>query len=94
MKNFKRVEILFEDHYSLGDDWFELDENEKPRLLSAIGFLVKEDEKYYYLASTYDLGIEKYQAGTAVLKSCVVDFHEYEQTQKDPDSKRRKSRRS
>lgn len=75
--NLPIVEIFWEDHYSLGDDWFELGYKHDICILSAIGYLVSEDDKYYYVACTYDLADKSYSAGTAVLKNCVVDFNIY-----------------
>lgn len=75
--NLPIVEIFWEDHYSLGDDWFEMGHKHEICILSAIGYLVSEDDKYYYVACTYDLNDKTYSAGTAVLKNCVVDFNIY-----------------
>lgn len=71
------VEIFWEDHYSIGDDWFEPGFKHEICVLSAIGYLVSEDEKYYYVACTYELETGNYSSGTAVLKNCVVDFRRY-----------------
>lgn len=68
------VEIFWEDHYSLGDDWFDQTHKHELLILSAIGYLVAEDDKYYYVACTYEIDTGKYSAGTAVLKNCVVKF--------------------
>lgn len=71
------VEVFWEDHYSIGDDWYEPGHSHPPCVLSAVGYLVDEDEMYYYVACTYELDSGKYSAGTAVLKNCVVRFKQY-----------------
>jgi len=78
MKTPKKVEILFEDHYSLGDTWHVVGDEHEVCILAVAGFLVKEDDKYYYVVNTYEPKTENYQAGTAVLKSCVIRYSEYE----------------
>jgi hypothetical protein len=74
---FPIVEIFWEDHYSLGDDWYEPGFKHDLCVLSAIGYLVSEDDKYYYVACTYEIDTGNYSSGTAVLKNCVVDFRKY-----------------
>ena len=71
------VEIFWEDHYSLGEEWFEPDAKHEICILSAVGYLVSQDDKYYYVACTYEMDSGHYQSGTAVLKNCVVDFNVY-----------------
>lgn len=71
------VEVLWEDHYSMGDDWYDHDHPHQPCILAAVGYLVKEDEMYYYVACTYELDTARYSAGTAVLKNCVIGFRKY-----------------
>lgn len=71
------VEILWEDHYSMGDDWYERDHPHVPCILAAVGYVVNEDDMYYYVACTYELESDKYSAGTAVLKNCVIGFRTY-----------------
>lgn len=71
------VEIFWEDHYSIGDDWYEPGHKHEICILSAVGYLVSEDDKYYYVSCTYELDSGNYSAGTAVLKSCVVDYRKY-----------------
>lgn len=96
MNDYKRVEIDFEDHYSIGDDWTLFEDHQEIRILKAIGWLAKEDEKYFYITSTYDMETKKFQAGTAILKNCVVSFLELgplTESQMDEESKP-KSRRS
>jgi hypothetical protein len=46
-------------------------------ILSAVGYLVAEDDDYYYIACTYELDSQKYSAGSAVLKNCVLNFRKY-----------------
>jgi hypothetical protein len=75
----KKVEVSFEDHYSLGEEWFSEIGERDVRLISCIGYLCHEDEKYYYIACTYDLLTKHFQAGTAVLKNCVVEFKYHEE---------------
>lgn len=71
------VEILWEDHYSIGDDWYDPDHPHVPCILAAVGYLVNQDEMYYYVACTYELDSGRYSAGTAVLKNCVIGFRTY-----------------
>lgn len=79
----KKVEIIFEDHYSLGDTWHEQEDGHDICILAVSGFLMKEDEKYYYVVNTYEPKTKNYQAGTAVLKNCVIKYTEYEDTPAD-----------
>lgn len=72
------VEIFWEDHYSIGDDWYEPGHAHQPCVLSSVGYLVDEDERYYYVACTYELDTGKYSCGSAVLKNCVVYFRKHE----------------
>ena len=76
------VEVHWEDHYSLGDDWHEPGYPHKPCILIAVGYLVAEDDMYYYVASTYEPATRQYSSGTAVLKKCVTEFHNLEHTKK------------
>lgn len=71
------VEVFWEDHYSIGDDWFEPGHHHELCILSAVGYLVAQDDLYYYIACTYDLRDGSYSAGTAVIKKCVTEFRTY-----------------
>lgn len=73
------VEVFWEDHYSIGDDWYEVDHKHEACVLSAVGYLVHEDDMYMYVACTYELDSGKYSAGTAVLKNCIVAYRQYTQ---------------
>lgn len=84
----KKVEILFEDHYSLGDTWHEEDDEHDVCILAVAGFLIKEDEKYYYVVNTYEPKTKNYQAGTAILKNCVIKYTEYEDSEQTSQSRR------
>lgn len=66
------VEIFWWDHYSIGDDWFDQDHKHQPCILSAVGYLVDQNEYYYWVASTFEVATGSYSAGTAVLKNCVT----------------------
>lgn len=77
MKTPRKVEVFFEDHYSLGEEWNHKKAKHDKCILSCLGYLVDEDETYYYLANTFEPKTKDYQAGTAVVKSCVVLFIEY-----------------
>lgn len=68
------VELLWEDHYSMGDEWYEPGHTHTMCILGAVGYLVKEDEDYYYVASTYEVETGNYSSGTAVLKNCVINY--------------------
>ena len=71
------VEVFWEDHFSMDDDWYEVGTPHTMCILSAVGYLVAEDSDYYYIACTYDLEDQKYSAGSAVLKNCVINFRQY-----------------
>lgn len=72
-KNFYPVvEVFWKDHYGLGDDWYDEDEKHELRILSAVGYLVGENDDYLFIAANYDFGNETYSGGTAVLKNCIV----------------------
>lgn len=71
------VEVFWEDHYSIGDDWFEPGHAHELCVLSAVGYLVGEDDLYYFIACTLDLRDGTYSAGTAVIKKCVTEFRTY-----------------
>ena len=73
------VEVFWEDHYSIGDDWYEADHKHEACVLAAVGYLVHEDDMYLYVACTYELDSGKYSAGTAVLKNCIVAYRQYTQ---------------
>jgi hypothetical protein len=77
METPRKIEVFFEDHYSLGEDWFEKGSKHEQCILSCLGYLVHEDETYYYIVNTFEPKTEDYQAGTAVVKSCVISFIEY-----------------
>ena len=92
MKTPKKVEIYFQDHYSLGEDWLEKDHSHSVYILTCLGYLVKEDPLYYYIANTWDPQSKEYQAGTAILKSCVVEYIEYGYRPKKSDRPKQPSR--
>jgi len=72
-KNFYPVvEVFWKDHYSMGDEWYDKDEKHELRILSAVGYLVSEDDEYLFIASNYDFGNDTYSGGTAVLKNCII----------------------
>jgi len=66
------VEVFWKDHYSLGDEWYDDLKDQPVRILSAVGYLVEEDEDYYYIACNFDFGSGQFSSGTAVLKNCIV----------------------
>lgn len=76
------VEIFWEDHYSMGDTWHEPDAKHETCMLSAVGYLVAENDLYYWVACTYELDNGNYSAGTAVLKKCVTHFMQYAPSRK------------
>lgn len=69
------VEVFWWDHYSIGDDWYEHNHKHQPCILSAVGYIVDENEYYYWLAATYEIATGSYSAGTAVLKNCVTQLN-------------------
>lgn len=71
-KFYPVVELFWKDHYSLGDEWYDEIPEADARILSAVGYLVGEDEDYYYVSCNYDFGNDQFSAGTAVLKNCIV----------------------
>ena len=71
------VEVFWEDHFSIDDDWYDIGTPHTMCILSAVGYLVAEDDDYYYIACTYELDSQKYSAGSAVLKNCVLNFRKY-----------------
>lgn len=66
------VEMFWWDHYSMGDDWHDRHYRHEPCILSAVGYVVDEDDMYYWVASTFEIATSMYSAGTAVLKNCVA----------------------
>lgn len=66
------IEVFWWDHYSLGDDWHDKHYRHQPCILSAVGYIVDEDDRYYWVASTYEIATGDYSSGTAVLKNCVT----------------------
>lgn len=78
MKTYRNIppviEVLWEDHFSMGDDWYDPDHKHVMCILGAVGYLVNEDDDYYYVASTYEIETGNYSAGTAVLKNCVINY--------------------
>jgi len=71
-KFYPVVELFWKDHYSLGDEWYDESPEADARIISATGYLVAEDDDYYYVCCNYDFGNHSYSGGTAVLKNCVV----------------------
>lgn len=69
------VEIYWKDHYSIGDDWHPANAKHEHCILSCVGYIVAEDDIYYWVASTYEPATGCYSSGTAVLKNCIVDMH-------------------
>lgn len=93
LSELKKVQIIFEDHYSLGDTWHEETDKHDICILAVAGFLMKEDDKYYYVVNTYEPKTKNYQSGTAVLKNCVIKYTEYEdpaETRAEPRSSKQK----
>ena len=76
------VEIFWEDHYSMGDTWHEPSDTHDTCILSAIGYLVAENDLYYWVACTYEMENGNYQGGTAVLKKCVTYYSVLVETRK------------
>ena len=66
------VEVFWKDHYAIGDDWYDEAQVANIRIISAIGYLVDEDDNYYYIAANYDFGNNTFSSGTAVLKNCIT----------------------
>ena len=66
------IEVFWWDHYSLGDDWHDKHYRHQPCILSAVGYVVDEDDRYYWVASTFEVATGDYSSGTAVLKNCVT----------------------
>lgn len=66
------VEVFWWDHYSLGDDWHDKHQRHQPCILSAVGYVVDQDDVYYWVASTFEIATGDYSSGTAVLKNCVT----------------------
>lgn len=73
------VEVFWWDHYSMGDEWHTSGAKHKPCILSAVGYLVAEDENYWWVTSTYEVETGSYSAGTAVLKNCVTKYNTVKQ---------------
>ena len=74
------VEVFWWDHYSIGDDWYHKGHRHDPCILSAVGYIVDENEYYYWVASTYEVSNGAYSSGTAVLKNCVTQLNELRPT--------------
>ena len=66
------IEVFWWDHYSMGDDWHDLYHRHDPCILSAVGYVVDQNDMYYWVASTFEIATGMYSAGTAVLKNCVT----------------------
>jgi hypothetical protein len=66
------VEVFWWDHYSIGDNWYDKHDTHEPCILSAVGYVVAENNHYYWIASTYEIATGSYSSGTAVLKNCVT----------------------
>jgi hypothetical protein len=69
------VEVFWWDHYSMGDDWHDASTIHEPCILSAVGYVVREDDIYYWISSTYEVATGQYSSGTAVLKNCVTEYN-------------------
>jgi hypothetical protein len=66
------VEVFWWDHYSLGDDWHTGESRHEPCILSAVGYVVDQNDMYYWVSSTLEVATGMYSSGTAVLKNCVT----------------------
>lgn len=85
------VEVYWEDHYSLGDDWHEPGTKHTHCILTCVGYIVHEDDKYYWVSSTYEPATRNYSSGTAVLKNCITQMRYLKQGRRhegDPAYKR------
>jgi len=70
----KLVYIKFYDHFN-EDDVEDLD-SIKPTICEVVGWLVKEDDKYYYIATWISRDIKTTYDITGILKSTVIEIKE------------------
>lgn len=92
MKKFSVVEIFWKDHYSLPDQWYDGSVADQPRVICSVGYLIEEDEEYYYLSTNYDEQAKHHSSGIAILKNCVTSKKvlKKEKTKNDFSTRKRK----
>ena len=56
-KFYPIVELFWKDHYDLGDEWYDKIPDDGVRIISTVGYLVGEDDDYYYVSCNYDFGM-------------------------------------
>lgn len=71
-KFYSIVEIFWKDHYSLPDGWYDDPAESGVRIISTTGYLVKEDDSYYYVSTSFDWENETFSSGVAILKNCIL----------------------
>ena len=73
----KILHLKFYDHMSLTNEWHDLDLILKTKILECevIGFLIREDNLAYYLATM--LGGEEMGSCHVILKSTITSIKEY-----------------
>jgi hypothetical protein len=73
-KKQKILYISWYDHYSLGEEWYEKKVKTPSRVIESVGFLMDEDDQYYYISSLRDTQTKCYSSGIAILKNCVKEL--------------------
>jgi len=66
------VEIVWQDSYSLDDEWFPVPHESKIRVITTSGYEVASDPLYVTVASTFDVETRNFANGIAILQCCVL----------------------
>lgn len=73
----KTVKITWIDAES-GNEWITTDELEEPSVCTTIGYLVKETDKFYFIAGTISIEEEKVHTNNRIIipKPWVIELQE------------------
>jgi hypothetical protein len=64
--------IEWTDSFSIEDEWYNVGESHDPRNILTCGYVVGEDDKYVYIATTFDTGSGMYSVGIGIYKPCIT----------------------
>lgn len=74
MTSRKLVYIRFYDHFT--EDEVENLDNIRPTVCEVVGWLVKEDDKYYYVSNWVSSDVKTVYDISGILKSTVIEIKE------------------
>ena len=74
MEPGKLVYIRFYDHFT--EDEVENLDSIRPTVCEVVGWLIKEDDKYYYVSNWVSRDVKTVYDISGILKSTVIEFRE------------------